>query len=265
MNKISNIPCIPNRIKQPGQCCVYCGKTYKSKTHLNKHINLCELFHKSQRRSSEEEQEELDIPSPKKLYSILLELGQKYNQLEQKIEEVNKWVVKKKKKINAIEWLNENHKPNIVFENMIDKIKVEEEYIKSLFESSLCDVLNDIFSKSLYQWNETEKPIIAFIQKNNLFYIYDSDKTWIELTRERLIKFLNRIHMKIIRAFNEWVKTNKKEIHAEDSLSIKCDKTLVKIMSIEFKQESTLNKMRQFMYSRMKTEMKSIIEYEFEF
>ena len=36
-------------------------------------------------------------------------------------------------------------------------------------------------------------------------------------------------------------------------------------MSIEFKQDSTLSKMKSIMYNRMKTDMKALIEYEFEF
>ena len=33
---------INNRIKQPSQCCVICGKTYKKRTTLDKHIVTCE-------------------------------------------------------------------------------------------------------------------------------------------------------------------------------------------------------------------------------
>ena len=43
------------------------------------------------------------------------------------------------------------------------------------------------------------------------------------------------------------------------------DKTLVKIMSVEFKQQSILSKVRINMFSRMKTDMKALVEYEFEF
>jgi hypothetical protein len=41
MNKLMNVP---NKIKQPPQCCNYCGKIYKTRANLDKHINLCELI-----------------------------------------------------------------------------------------------------------------------------------------------------------------------------------------------------------------------------
>ena len=40
---------------------------------------------------------------------------------------------------------------------------------------------------------------------------------------------------------------------------------MVKIMSVEFKQESILSKVRSMMFAKMKTDMKSLVEFEFEF
>ena len=87
-----------NLIKQPAQCCIYCGKSYKRKTNLSKHVELCELINNSKKCVIADDEED-DIPSQKKMYRILLELGQKYSRLEEKVDELNKWVIKKKKKM----------------------------------------------------------------------------------------------------------------------------------------------------------------------
>jgi len=259
---------IPNKIKQPAQCCIHCGKTYKKRENLNKHIDLCELLHKSKKASPLIIEDDEPLPSQRKMYQMLIELGQKYNRLEEKMEEMNKWVAKKKKKINVLEWLNANVTPNITFNSIIDKIIVLEEDVNCLLHNSFYDVLNEVFSRSIYNFNETENPIFAFTQKNNLFYIYDiiDDKTiWIELTRERLVKFLNKVHMKIFKAFCDWKQTKKDEIRTNDAFSIMCDKTTIKVLNVEFKQESCLAKARSTMYYKMKTDMKALIEYDFEF
>lgn len=94
MNKLANIP---NKIKQPSACCIYCGKGYKTRTCLEKHILLCEIIYKGKKGPLRVE--EHDIPSQARLFQMLLELGQKYNRLEEKVEEMNKWVVQKKKKL----------------------------------------------------------------------------------------------------------------------------------------------------------------------
>jgi hypothetical protein len=266
MNKLTNN--IPNRIKQPSQCCVHCGKSYIKRLNLDKHIVICELLYRSKKGSLLIEDEEEQLPSQKKMFQMLVELGQRYNKLEEKVEELNKWVIKKKKKINILQWLNDNITPNILFDSIIDKIIVNEDDIKSLLENSFNDVLNEIFVRTIYNFIENENPIFAFVQKINVFYIYDlvDDKNiWVELTREKLVKFLNKVQMKILRLFYDFKQANALDIRGSDSYSIKCDKAFVKIMSVEFKQESMLSKVRSMMFAKMKTDMKSLVEFEFEF
>lgn len=273
MDKISNIP---NKIKQSAQCCVHCGKGYKTKINLEKHLVLCELLHKS-KRTSVNDDEEIPMPSQKQMFQMLLELGQKYSKLEEKMDEINKWVVKKKKKVNVLEWLNVNMVPNLIFENLTDKISIIESDIEFLLQNSFLDTINEIFARTIYNTSETENPIFAFAQKTNTFYIYETNGTkinnnndnsqpqWLELPKDKLIRFLNKMQMKISKNFYEWRKKNAEKIRDNDSLSISCDSGVLKIMSTEFKQDSTLSKMKSMMYNRMKTDMKALIEYEFEF
>jgi hypothetical protein len=68
-----------------------------------------------------------------------------------------------------------------------------------------------------------------------------------------------------MKSFYEWKKTKENEIKTNDSFAIMCDKTTVKLMSVEFKQDSILSKVRSMMFNKMKTDMKALIEYEFEF
>lgn len=256
---------IPNMIKQPAQCCIYCGKSYKKKINLEKHVILCEFLNTSKKQLVVEEEED-DIPSNKNMFKILLELGRKFNKLEEKVDELNKWIIKKKKKINVIEWLNTNIKPEIKFDNLIEKIIIEANDIKYLFEHSFVDMLNGVFSRNIYNLYDSNYPIFAFVQKPNIFYIYENEEAeWIELNRERLIKFLDKVYMKIFRVYIQYKKDNADKIREDESFSLLCDKTSVKIMNVDFKQESILGKIRANLYSRMKTDMKAIVEYEFEF
>jgi hypothetical protein len=262
MNKL--VSTIPNMIKQPGQCCVHCGKSYKKKSNLDKHVILCDLLSKTKKGIVIEEDD--DFISQHKMYNILLELGLKFNRLEEKVDELNKWVVKKKKKINVIEWLNANITPNTKFECLIEKIIITEDHVKYLFENSFADTLNQIFSRNIYTLSENEYPIFAFVQKTNMFYIYDDEHIgWIELNREKFIKFLNSVHMKLLRVYREYKKENAERIRDDESFSLLCDKTSLKIMSVDFRQESILGKIKTNMYSKMKTDMKGLVEYEFEF
>ena len=161
MNKLASN--IPNKIKQPSLCCVYCGKSYIKRVNLDKHLVICELLQKTKTKTSINpiidslyNDEEEPIPTQRKMFQMLIELGERYSRLEEKVDELNKWVVKKKKKVNILVWLNANVKPNIVFETILDKITVTEDDIKNLTEHSFYDILNDIFSRTIYNVDEND-------------------------------------------------------------------------------------------------------------
>ena len=40
-------------------------------------------------------EEDEPLPSQHRMYQMLIELSQKYNRLEEKVSELNKWVIKK--------------------------------------------------------------------------------------------------------------------------------------------------------------------------
>ena len=271
--------------KQSGtQSCVWCGKSYKNKVYLEKHGILCELLHNCSKKrsnknsSSDDVADDIsdDVPCPKKMYQMLLELGYKYSKLEEKMEEVNKFVVKKKKKINVIEWLNANITPSFVFDDLIGKIKITDGDVEFLMEYSFLDTMNLVLTRFIYSNSESEsesesentsdfKPLFAFVQKNNVFYAFTSEKGWMELTKDKLVSFLMNVQMKISKAFHEWKKPRARRIQDDENFALLCDKTLMKIMANEFKSETTFNKMRVTIYNKMKTDMKALVEYEFEF
>ena len=144
MNKLAYD--IPNRIKQPALCCVHCGKSYVKRVNLNKHLIVCELLQRSKTSRVVKYEEEDELPSQKKLFQMLIELGDKYNRLESKVDEMNKWVVKKKKKINVVDWLNSNIAPNLTFGDVIDTIIVCDNDANIIIENNFSEILNIIFN-----------------------------------------------------------------------------------------------------------------------
>jgi hypothetical protein len=112
-------------------------------------------------------------------------------------------------------------------------------------------------------------PLFSLAQKPNTLYYYTTTQVqgqyeWRELTRDKLVWFLNIIHMKITKLFTEWKKIHKQEIAENDTKSTICDKATIKLMSQSFKEEKYYTKVKSLLYNKMKCDMKSLIEYEFE-
>jgi len=269
---------IPNRIKQPARCCINCGKGYNLKSALDKHVILCELITRTNKKKKlviVEEEEELIIPNSKQLYHMIIELTEKYDKLSKKMEEVSKYAVKEKKKINILEWLHNNTSTSLTcsFQEFSANIKLDDTQMNFIFNNTYNDILNEIFNQ--YIVTTENIPITAFIQKSNTLFIFNTSNSnisnsnksnsWMELPNDLFITFLISIQMKISKLLYEWKQTHKEELGTNDKLSELYNRTLIKIMTPEFKQERYYTKAKTLLYNKIKKDIKFLIEYEFEF
>lgn len=275
----------PNRIKQPSMCCTTCGKGYKTRTSLNKHSAICEYVYKVKNNKSVEIIED-ELPNQSQMYGIILDLAAKVNLLTEKIEKQTKFIDRKKKKINVVEWLNTNMKisnPENIFDKLVNIISITEKDVEYLFQNDFYKMLNEIFERTIYNKNSGQEedtsntnliPIYAFTQKSNILYVYNQDSSststspinpiWLELSKEKLIYFLNIVHARICKAMRIWKETNQDKMESSDSIQDLYNRALIKVMSISFREQATLSKVKNQIYNKMKTDMKSFIEYELE-
>jgi hypothetical protein len=260
---------ISNRIKQPARCCINCGKGYNLKSALDKHVILCELITRTNKKKKLVivEEEEVIIPNNKQLYHMIIELTAKYDTLSKKMEEVSKYAIKEKKKINILEWLNNNISTSLTysFQELSANIKLDKTQMNFIFNNTYNDILNEIFNQYIVAENI---PITAFIQKPNTLFIFNISNTsncWIELSNDTLITFLISIQMKISKLLYEWKQVHKEELKSNDKLGELYNRTLIKIMTPEFKQERYYTKAKTLLYNKIKKDIKFLIEYEFVF
>jgi hypothetical protein len=248
-----------NKLNNPSICCVNCGKGYKSKVGLDKHLILCELVKKIKSGKKIEDEEEIEVPSPKMMYKMILELGLKYNRLEEKTTEMNKWVVKKKKKVDVVVWLNDNLKPEYDFDEITERISITDTDIEIMLENSLYDTLYAILFRVL----DVDAPIFAFNQKPGILYIFENE-FWFEIPVEKLTRLLNICQKKVSKAMLDWKKKHKDEFNSSDSFATRYDKAVVRLMSVEFRNSAHFNKAKSMIYGKLKTDAKTVVEYEFE-
>ena len=240
--------------------CKYCNKTYKSSAHLEKHTFLCKLMCDM---ACEKMTVLEDIPPPRTMYHMLLELASKYKHLEDKYDNLNKWVVKKKKKINLTEWLNDNVETPICVNYT--------SYFDEHFEVLLADIdclfnanYNDFFSIILQKMDFDGAPIVSFSDKANCIYGYVDNK-WCELTKAQLSALFFRCKKSIFSKAFELKTLKKDEIAKNDKLEAKFDRLMLKLINAEMADGGLYNKLRFALYCRLRKDIKNIVEYDLEF
>jgi hypothetical protein len=257
-----------NKIKQSALCCIYCGKTYKTRLNLENHLILCEISNKSKRSSSNVNDDTDNLIheniSSKKLYQIVMQLAMKCNRLENKVADLSKYVTKKIQKIDVIDYLNNNTKstnnPILIFENITEIVTVEQLDIEFLFYNSFMETINQILSRNIYKNRENnDLPITAFTQKQNIIYVYtknnsniEQNLSWTIVSREKFIRFLNIIQFKMSKALSEWRKNNAQLLNESDGQCMLYDKTFSKLMEPDFKIEKIYVKFYNNIYNKLK-------------
>jgi hypothetical protein len=242
--------------------CFHCGKTFKDRVKPSQtHLIKCELLHKSKNILNLEE----DIPSSKKMFEMLLAMASEVNDLKKKVEKANTFIQKKIKKINIVETLNRQELPTVY--PMHEMIRVESTDVEYLFQHTVFETIDKIFSRCIHI--SSSLPIIAFHQQINKLYGYMQVKEtnehqqqykWNILTSSQITFFLENIQLKLSKELLEWKKENTLVTDEDDR---KYDKTMSKLFTPKFKEESLIKKYRELFYERIKRDI-MCQEYEFE-
>jgi hypothetical protein len=251
-------------------CCVICNKEYTRKSSLDKHRILCDFKLKTKREHQIDSEELADIPNHIQLVKIVQELTLKLTKMEGKMEEMQKWINIKKKKLNVIMWLNSNVKPTIGFLEWVNtSLLVKSEHFENLMENSLFHTIQQVFEFNLAETTDFIYPIMCFSQKSSIFYICekkeDDTPEWRQLQLADMVLMLRTVQSRMIKELTKWKLDNQYKFDDNDKIAELFNKTVIKLMNISFTQDANLSRIRNGLYNYLKTDLKTQIDYEFEF
>jgi hypothetical protein len=260
-----------SNIKSANYCCELCKKTYTKKSSLGKHKLLCDYKSKSKLELKVAEEELGDIPSYDQLVKLVQELAFKYVRLEEKVEQMQKWVSQKKQKINVISWLNEHMNATIGFKEWTTMIEVLSQFALSLIDHSATafQTFQIILEYNLTNKQDFVCPIKCFSQKPNIFYICektpDGKSIWSQLDSDELLLLFKKIQSKILSELSKWKLLNKSNIEEDDKLSEQFNKAIIKLMNINIvAHDVNVGRIINNLYCYLKMYLKNLIEYDFE-
>jgi len=293
---VSDIILTPGPLNNPARpvaklTCEYCGKNYKRRENFVKHVFICKHLSETSKRGSIAEDFDACPPTNHQLYEMILSLSKKCDRLEKTVDDQQKWINCKKRKIKVVEWLNANVSPPTTFfapdptNNIV--VEVTSADIVFLFDHSFIETINRVLVREVYELKDRQNlPVIAYVQKPGVVYIYTAatDKTdpktdpktdtapiiphashltWVEMTNADLTACLNTIQSMFIQKICEWKRDNREMVASNETAEFRYQTSLIKITNADFKKPSLISKIRQFMFGRVKTDIAVMVEYEF--
>lgn len=250
--------------------CNVCNKHYTKKSSLDKHKLLCDYRHKTKREHQVEFEELGDIPNHVELVRLVQELTFKVIKMEEKMLEMQKWVDKKKKKLNVITWLNNNIVPTCGFKEWVNTLFiVKPTHFEYLMENNLFQTIQKVFEYNLQKKDDFVYPICCFAEKQGIFYISekqpDGTAEWKQLEFSNMVLILKIFHNNMIKELTKWKLDNQYKFDDNTKMSDSFNKAVIKLMNLTFTQDTNLSRIKNGLYNYLKTDLKSMIEYDFEF
>lgn len=257
----------------PDYQCNYCNRKYKRKMNYDKHILVCNILSKTPSEKLHQKEED-SLPTIREMYVIIQNLLEKQEKMEKQIEKMSSWVNNNKKKINVIEWLNTNYTIEMDFNEWILKMNITHDDMEFVFNLGFIEgmkcIINRIIDSSII-------PIKAFEQKEGTLFIYskcnngniDTDNgnhsgNWEVMQHHEFEKLFNTITKGLTEKLKLWQDKNKYRLFQNGFTEIYIE-NVKKITGGDLSREQQLHKIKQYIYGRLKVNIKQVIQHEFVF
>ena len=226
--------------------CPSCFKSFKRAGCYEKHIFQC------QRRTEEK------IPNNKELWDMITHLTEKYNTVQSEMEYLKNKMGIQNKKIDVLEWLNKQEKPNTTWKEIIENFEMKICDLDLIFQKGLIEGVVDIMIQYLQSFNSNDV-IRCYEQKKNVFYVFNG--SWEILNKGDFENSYKTIYQKILSSFEEYKNVNENKMN-NDEFQIEFNNNFVKILCIQTPFESQSVRIKNKIFDELKENFKSIIELE---
>jgi hypothetical protein len=227
--------------------CPCCFKIFKKRGCYEKHIFDCQRTN------------DIRNPTNKELYAMITVLTEKYNNVQNELETLKQYTYIKNKKIDVLQWLNNNNKDIIHIEkyNFYDHIHnmvIDMNNLEFIFKNGYIEGVFTIFITHL-QSIDHNQIIKCFEQKKNILYVFD--KGWKVLDDKQFIVLFTDIHKKVLNAFDEYKIINEHKMLDED-YQTEFNNNFMKILCVDVSFETQFNRFKSKLFNELKENFKSI-------
>jgi hypothetical protein len=238
---------------------------------------MCEATYKSKRLKLCEDEESNEVMTNRQLTLIIQELLLKQEKMQETIDEMQRWVQQKKHKIKVTKWLDSKIKPPLTFEYFMQSLPVSEDDLQVMFRESFATTALNILKKNLKSatvQQRSENPIVCFIEKVSVFYIFrrrdlEGDETpfyWDKMTSDDFVHIIRTIHFKLLNRLCAWRDENEDKLERDDKMMQSYNKTVIRLMGADLTADgtTTITQLKAPLYQHLKGDLKNMVDIQFE-
>ena len=238
--------------------CKSCNRHYNRKSACEKHELICNIISLKEREHKLNIQEIPKAPNILQLYDIIQELTLKQHRMEQELKECKAFINKTKKRLNIIDWLNDNCK-SIDYNNFYKNITINRNHLHYVFKYDFIDGIMYIFQELLPL--EDTVPIRCFDQKKGTFFIY-RNSSWVTMTGVEFENLLEKLTKCLIKEFAAWQLENQEKIYEENN-NDEYEQNIIKVLGTKRPKALTHMKIKNHLYNYLKFNLKRIVQFDF--
>ena len=223
-----------------------CGKQYVRQDAFKRHTTICQLVY----NCNIDNVSNLYQPTNHELYIMIINLMDKYNNLEKQYDKLKYLYNKSKRNIDPIEYLSNNYNCSLDIIDFINSKHLDIDihkldYIcdKGYYKGVLSILINYINCNNCNNCNNNCNPIVAINIKPNCIYVF-YNKIWRVVDTKIQNKIFNIIDNKILATFHIWKLENQERLSSDtfSELYIKNMKKLMVDISVKNKIIASLYK-----------------------
>ncbi len=226
--------------------CMLCNKLYKSPKFLRKHYIKCSFKHKINILDCNDD-----------LFNLMSNLLVANERLTERVKKLETLTYKEKKKINVLNWLNDNKILSINYDRFIENIEINRDLLEIVYNEGIIEGITSILNENLSKCEE--KPLMCFEEKSYVLYEKTIDG-WKKLKDDEFKKGVCYLQREILKQFRL---LNPIEDLITDKQHNLYNKRLMNICVDNF--SSKIKNIRNDVYVYNKKSINKLVSYDFDF
>lgn len=256
--------------------CNFCKKQFHQKFNYDRHVLCCEFITKSHKARENEIDITQQLPTPIEMYQLMQHMMVRITKLENENATLRRI---KRGKLSVLEWLNDTTKcplPAFTFSDWIrnDILPNVKDYLETVFHQGLLAGLTSLFEQSISKCGSTTLPICSFDTKLSEIYVFKkntncdvqnepTEPMWIKIPNVELDKYLRRVANQFTYDFKScWYEVHKADIETDEKYSEMYVDYYKQILGGKMSDDTLFHKLRQYLSSQLKRNLKSVVEYD---